>query len=400
MGARNWAPKAIMKRILILGSTGSIGRNVLDVVRRHPDQFRVVGLAAHRNVDVLRAQCADHPDARFVVTDAAAAAAMAGDPARRARFAGGDEAALIELVRESGADLVVNALVGFVGLAPTLAALEAGIPVAIANKESIVAGGELLLAAARKAGVELVPIDSEHVAIAQCLAGSSRGDVERVVLTASGGALRDRNPATLADVSVRDVLAHPTWRMGAKITVDSATLVNKGLEIIEAHWLFGFPYEKIDVVIHPQSIVHSVVRFVDGSMLAQMATPDMRIPILYALAYPNRLKSDLGANLLEFPALSFAPVDESRYPCFRLALAAAKAGGTAPTVLSAANEVAVEAFLAERLPYSALADVIASALEALPARPVRSLDDVVEADREARRWIREHHTTATRGDGR
>ena len=219
------------------------------------------------------------------MTDAAAAAEMSNDPARRARFVGGTEAALVDLVRASDPDLVVNALVGFVGLAPTLAALEAGIPVATANKESIVAGGELLLRAARKSGVELVPIDSEHVAIAQCLAGQRGADVERVILTASGGALRDRNPDAMADVTVRDVLAHPTWRMGAKITVDSATLINKGLEIIEAHWLFGLPYEQIDVVIHPQSIVHSVVRFVDGSMIAQMATPDMRIPILYALAY-------------------------------------------------------------------------------------------------------------------
>ncbi len=389
-----------MKRILVLGSTGSIGRNVLDVVRRHADRFRVTGLAAHRNVDLLRAQCGDHPDARFVVTDAKAAAEMTSDPAHRARFVGGTEAALVDLVRECEADLVVNALVGFVGLAPTLAALDAGIPVAIANKESIVAGGELLLRAARKSGAALVPIDSEHVAIAQCLAGASIDHVERVILTASGGALRDRNPETYANVSVRDVLAHPTWRMGAKITVDSATLINKGLEVIEAHWLFGLPYDKIDVVIHPQSIVHSVVRFVDGSMIAQMATPDMRIPILYALAYPSRLKSDLGADLLEFPALSFAPVDERRYPCLRLALAAARAGGTAPAVLSAANEVAVAAFLEGKLPYAALPDVIAAALDALPVRPVESLDDVIAADREARQWIREHRTTATRGDGR
>lgn len=386
-----------MKRIVVLGSTGSIGRNVLDVVRRHPDQFRVVGLAAHRNVDLLRAQCAEHVDARFVVTDPASAELVTGD---RGRFVGAGEAALIDLVRASRADLVVNALVGFVGLAPTLAALESGISVAIANKESIVAGGEVLIRAAKKSGVDLVPIDSEHVAIAQCLAGSSRDDVDRVILTASGGALRDKNPDELARVSVRDVLAHPTWRMGAKITVDSATLVNKGLEIIEAHWLFEMPYDKIEVVIHPQSIVHSVVRFVDGSMIAQMGTPDMRIPILYALAYPRRLKSDLGAGLLEFPALSFAPVDDRRYPCFRIAVAAAKAGGTAPTVLSAANEVAVESFLAGRLPFSALADVIASALDALPTRPVATLDDVVEADRETRRWIREHHVTAATGEGR
>jgi 1-deoxy-D-xylulose-5-phosphate reductoisomerase len=389
-----------MKRIVVLGSTGSIGRNVLDVVRRHPDQFRVVGLAANRTVDLLRAQCADHPDARFVVTDATAAALVAGDPAWRGRFVGAGDAALLDLVRASGADLVVNALVGFVGLAPTLAALEAGVAVAIANKESIVAGGEVLLRAAKKAGVDLVPIDSEHVAIAQCLAGSSPSDVERVILTASGGALRDRRPDELARVSVRDVLAHPTWRMGAKITVDSATLVNKGLEIIEAHWLFGLPYDKIDVVIHPQSIVHSVVRFVDGSMIAQMGVPDMRIPILYALAYPRRLKSDLGADLHEFPALSFAPVDDERYPCFRIALDAARAGGTAPTVLSAANEVAVASFLGGKLPYAALAGVIASALDALPVRPVDTLDDVVEADRATRRWLHEHHSTAASGEGR
>ena len=385
-----------MKRIVVLGSTGSIGRNVLDIVRRHPEQFRVVGLAAHRNVDLLRAQCADHPEARFVVTDPVAAAELAKEP----RFAGGSEAALIDLVRTRDAHLVVNALVGFVGLAPTLAALEAGIPVATANKESIVAGGELLLRAARKAGVALVPIDSEHVAIAQCLAGAARADVERVILTASGGALRDRDPDASGDVAVGDVLAHPTWRMGAKITVDSATLVNKGLEIIEAHWLFDLPYDVIDVVIHPQSIVHSIVRFVDGSMIAQMATPDMRIPILYALAYPHRLKSDLGADVLEFPALSFAPVDQRRYPCFALALAAARAGGTAPAVLSAANEVAVQAFLEGRLPYAAIPELIGSALDALTARPVTSLDDVVAADHDARRWIREHRTPATRGDGR
>ena len=385
-----------MKRIVVLGSTGSIGRNVLDIVRRHPDQFRVVGLAAHRNVDLLRAQCADHPEARFVVTDPVAAAELA----KESRFAGGSEAALIDLVRTTDAHLVVNALVGFVGLAPTLAALEAGIPVATANKESIVAGGELLLRAARKAGVALVPIDSEHVAIAQCLAGAARADVERVILTASGGALRDRDPDATAEVAVGDVLAHPTWRMGAKITVDSATLVNKGLEIIEAHWLFDLPYDVIDVVIHPQSIVHSIVRFVDGSMIAQMATPDMRIPILYALAYPHRLKSDLGADVLEFPALSFAPVDQRRYPCFALALAAARAGGTAPAVLSAANEVAVQAFLEGRLPYAAIPELIGAALDALTARPVTSLDDVVAADHDARRWIREHRTPATRGDGR
>jgi 1-deoxy-D-xylulose-5-phosphate reductoisomerase len=388
-----------MKRVVVLGSTGSIGRNVLDVVDRHPGAFDVVGLAAHRNLDLLRAQCAAHPRARVVVTDESCRAAVEAEPGLRSRCIGFTTDALPELATGSNADMVVNALVGFVGLAPTLAALTAGIPVAVANKESIVAGGEIMLRAASASGAAVVPIDSEHVAIAQCLAGSRIEDVERVVLTASGGSLRDRDASDLEHATVDEVLAHPTWNMGAKITVDSATLMNKGLEIIEAHWLFGLPYSKIDVVIHPQSIVHSVVQFVDGSMLAQMGKPDMRLPILYALSYPQRLKSDLGASLLEFPSLSFAAVDEKRYPCYRLAVQAARDGGTAPTVLSAANEVAVASFLEGRISYGAIAQVIASALDAIPARDASTLDDVMEADRVTRRWIHDHHAT-TAGSGR
>jgi 1-deoxy-D-xylulose-5-phosphate reductoisomerase len=389
-----------VKRVVVLGSTGSIGRNVLDVIRRHPGEFEVVGLAAHRNVALLRAQAGDHPSARIVVTGPGAADELGTDAALRARCVGFTAASLCDLVRKTGADLVVNALVGFVGLPPTLAALEAGVPVAIANKESIVAGGELLVAAAAKAGVELIPIDSEHVAIAQCVAGSEKADVARIILTASGGSLRDRNPEELADVSVETVLAHPTWRMGAKITVDSATLMNKGLEVIEAHWLFGVPYPQIDVVVHPQSIVHSIVQFVDGSMLAQMSKPDMRLPILYALSYPRRMASDLGSSVLEFPELTFAPVEEARYPCFRLAQQAAGAGGTAPTVLSAANEVAVSAFLEGRLHFGGIHDTIAAALDAFETRPVTSLEDVLDADARTRRWIQEHERTPSAGDGR
>jgi 1-deoxy-D-xylulose-5-phosphate reductoisomerase len=238
------------------------------------------------------------------------------------------------------------------------------------------------------------------VAIAQCLAGSRIEDVDRVVLTASGGSLRDRDAAGLANATVSEVLAHPTWNMGAKITVDSATLMNKGLEIIEAHWLFGLPYSKIEVIIHPQSIVHSVVQFIDGSMLAQMGKPDMRLPILYALSYPDRLKSELGASLLEFPSLSFHAVDEHRYPCFGLAKQAARSGGTAPTVLSAANEVAVAAFLEGRISFGAIPRIIAAALDAIPVRDASTLEDVMDADRDTRRWIAEHHATSTAGIGR
>jgi 1-deoxy-D-xylulose-5-phosphate reductoisomerase len=389
-----------MKRVVVLGSTGSIGRNVLEVVDRHPGAFEVVGLAAHRNLDLLRAQAATHPSARVVVTDESCRAVVESEPSLRARCIGYSTAALAELAAGTGADLVVNALVGFVGLAPTLAALQAGIRVAVANKESIVAGGEIMLRAARASGAEVVPIDSEHVAIAQCLAGSRVEDVERVVLTASGGSLRDRAASELESATVQEVLAHPTWNMGSKITVDSATLMNKGLEIIEAHWLFGLPYSKIEVVIHPQSIVHSVVEFIDGSMLAQMGRPDMRLPILYALSYPDRMKSDLGASLLEFPALSFRSVDETRYPCYRLAWQAARSGGTAPTVLSAANEVAVAAFLEGRLSFGDIPRMIETALDAIPVHDASTLEDVMEADRAARRWIQEHHITPTAGSGR
>ncbi|HET6347498.1 MAG TPA: 1-deoxy-D-xylulose-5-phosphate reductoisomerase [Candidatus Krumholzibacteria bacterium] len=389
-----------MKRVVVLGSTGSIGRNVLEVVNRHPEAFEVVGLAAHRNLDLLRAQCAEHPHARVVVTDESCRATVEAEPSLRQRCIGFSEAALPDLAVGSDADLIVNALVGFVGLQPTLAALTAGIPVAVANKESIVAGGEVMLRAARASGAAVVPIDSEHVAIAQCLQGARLEDVDRVILTASGGSLRDRKADDLYNAPLEAVLAHPTWNMGAKITVDSATLMNKGLEIIEAHWLFGLPYSRIEVVIHPQSIVHSVVRFVDGSMLAQMGKPDMRLPILYALSYPERIKSDLGASLLEFPSLSFAPVDDQRYPCYRLAVQAARAGGTAPTVLSAANEIAVAAFLDGKLSFGAIPGVIAAALDAIPVRSATSLDDVMEADRATRRWIREHHDTPAARSGR
>lgn len=378
-----------MKRIAVLGSTGSIGRNVLDVVDRHGDRFEVVGLGAWRSWEALAEQSRAHPRARVALTDPGARESLlrAGVDAARV-VAPGSEAftALVE-----GVDLVVNAVVGFAGLRPTMAALEAGVPVAIANKETVVTGGEILLDAARRSGAELIPIDSEHVAISQCLRNERIEDVARVIMTASGGALRDRDPSADASVSVEDVLDHPTWDMGAKITVDSATLVNKGLEVIEAHWLFGLPYEKIDVVVHPQSIVHSFVEFVDGSIIAQMGRPDMRLPILYALSYPERVPSPLRDEIGDFPSLTFEPVDERRYPCFGLVLEAARKGGNAPTVLNAANEVAVGEFLGGRLPYSGIREVIEGALASMEVRPVRSLDDIIETDRATRAWIRSRY---------
>jgi len=387
-----------MKRIVLLGSTGSIGGNALDVVSQHPGEFEIVGLAAHRNHDELARQCDDHPGAYFALTAPSELDTLrASRPDLASRSMGPGEDALVELIERAKPDLVVNALVGFVGLRPTMAALSAGVPVAIANKETIVAGGEILLAAARSGGSQLIPIDSEHVAISQCLGAEPRETVERVVMTASGGALRDKSVEALEGIAIEDVLSHPTWNMGAKITVDSATLMNKGLEVIEAHWLFDMPFEKIEAVIHPQSIVHSFVEFIDGSIIAQLGDPDMRYPILYALNFPERRRSRMRSRVTEFPELTFSKLDEGRYPCFTLAREAALAGGSAPTVLNAANELAVGAFLAGKIPFLGIPDVIGGALSGVPRTDVKSLDDIFEADRETRAWVAEHHPTVTGG---
>lgn len=382
-----------MKRIVVLGSTGSIGCNVLDVVAHHQSEFKVVGLAAHRQVELLADQCAQHQEAVFVVTDGDAnEKLLASHPGLKSRAAGVGNDSLVELVERAKPDLVLNALVGFVGLKPTMAALSAGIPVAIANKETVVAGGEVLLAAAKNAGTRLIPIDSEHVAIDQCLRSQVMDEVERVVITASGGPLHGRARESLEGVTIDEVLAHPTWDMGPKITVDSATLINKGLEIIEAHWLFELPYEKIEVVIHPQSIVHSFVEFIDGSILAQMGEPDMRLPILYALSYPQRHRSHIRSRVRDFPELSFERADPEGYPGLKLALKAAKAGGNAPAVLNAANEVAVAAFLAGEIVFPRIYDVIEDALNAVPRKAIGSLEDIFEADRATRDWVEEKYS--------
>ena len=380
-----------MKRIVLLGSTGSIGQNVLDVIGRHPEEFQLVGLAARRNVATLRTQCAAHPDARIVVTDSAAQDELRKDAGLARRSVGSGAASLSDLIRESRPDLVVNALVGIAGLEPTIDALGSGIPVAIANKEAIVTGGEILLGVARQTGAKLIPIDSEHVAIAQCMRGERGDDIAEVILTASGGALRDHPLDGLDAVGVEEVLKHPTWRMGAKITVDSATLVNKGLEVIEGHWLFGLSYDKIDVIIHPQSIVHSLVRFVDGSIIAQLGEPDMRLPILYALSYPRRVPSSIQHDVADFPSMTFSRVEAERYPCFDLVMSAARAGGNAPTVLNAANEVAVSAFLGGRMGFAGIRDVIDAALGAIEPGPVQELSDIYETDAQTRRWLAEHY---------
>jgi len=372
--------------IAILGATGSIGRSALAVLEQHPDRFRAVALTARRSGDAL-ARLAErwHPSLA-VVSDGEV---PAGAPSSGTTWRTGREA-LLEAATHPDADVVLNALVGAAGLEPTLAALRAGKRVALANKESLVCGGPLVLEAAREGGGELVPVDSEHSAILQCLQGVQSAEVARLILTASGGPFRGWTAEMLAAATPADALRHPTWDMGAKVTIDSATLANKALEVIEAHFLFGVPYARIEAVVHPQSIIHSMVEMVDGSVLAQMGFPTMELPVLYALAYPGRLPYACRRfDPVAAGALTFEPVGADRFPAFALGVDAGRAGGTAPAVYNAANEVAVRHFLDGRLPFTGIAEAVAETLERCPAAPVRALHDVLEADARARRAAEE-----------
>ena len=374
--------------ICVLGATGSIGASELDVIGRHPERFRVVALTAHSNVDALLALAERFRPELAVIADETRLPALrqglraAGLSARALGGAG----ALADAVQAPGVDTVVAAIVGAAGLMPTLAAAHAGRRILLANKEAIVCAGALLMDAVRAHGAQLLPLDSEHSAIHQCLAGAADAQraVKRLILTASGGPFRTRQD--LAAVTPEEACAHPNWVMGRKISVDSATLMNKGLEVIEASWLFGFPPERIDVVVHPQSVVHSMVEFIDGSVVAQLGTPDMRTPLAYALGFPQRLAS--GSAFLDLPtlgSLTFEAPDLQRFPCLRLAYQAARAGGAASVWLNAANEVAVEAFLARRLPFLGIAGVIEAALARADTRSPQSIDEVMAIDAAARR---------------
>ena len=370
-----------MRRILIVGSTGSIGTQALDVVARS-DSLEVVGLAAATNVDLVLEQARSLGVGRVALADEDAAARAAERWTEGEVLAGA--AGLIELITEADCDLVLNALTGSAGLGPTVAALGEGIDLALANKESLVIGGELVGALAEATGAQVLPVDSEHSALHQLVAGEPAGAVDRLVLTASGGPFRGRTD--LADVTPDQALAHPTWAMGGRITIDSATLMNKGLEIIEAHHLFGLPYERIDVVVHPQSIVHALVALADGASLAHLGHPDMRVPISYALHHPDRADVPVPTlDLASVGTLSFEEPDEETFPCLRLARQAGLQGGTAPCVLNAADEVAVAAFLAGELAFTGIAEVVERTLDAVPARPVGHFSDLYEADASARR---------------
>jgi 1-deoxy-D-xylulose-5-phosphate reductoisomerase len=380
--------------VSLVGSTGSIGTQAIDVVRAQPGRYRVVAIGAARSVDVLVAQAAELRPARVAIAEPSLAAELAARVPPGTDVLAGPEA-LAEIATE--ADVVVNGVVGFAGLPVTLAALAAGRRLALANKESLIAGGPVVQRARATPGAEIIPVDSEHCAVHQCLRavlgeaalaalpdGDLRG-LRRVVLTASGGPFRGRDARELAEVTVSEALAHPTWRMGPKITVDSSTLMNKGLEVIEAHELFGVDWDRIDVVVHPQSIVHSMIETSDGATLAQLSLPDMRLPIGYALAYPDRLDVPFGAiDWATLGRLEFEAPDHEAFPCLRLAYEAGRAGGTAPACLNGANEEAVDAFLHNRIRWPDIAAVISEVLDAyIPGSPA-TVDDVLEADRVGR----------------
>ncbi len=376
-----------MKNLVILGSTGSIGRQALEVVREHRDHLQVLALTGHSNLDLLLEQATHFAASCVGVTGQVSAEAGHRFREHGLEMLQGPEA-LTRLASLPEAVTVLNAVVGSAGLPASLAALEAGKTLALANKESLVAGGPLVLAALEKGG-EMVPVDSEHCAIFQCLRGERADEVESVILTCSGGPFYGRSRAELEKVGVDDALAHPTWNMGRKITIDSATLMNKGLEVIEAHFLFGVPYDRIEVVAHPQSIIHSMVRFRDGAVMAQMSLPDMRLPISFGLSHPERWgPAWRPTDLTSLGALTFGKVDPSTFKCLGLAYEAGRKGGTAPAVLNAANEELVAAFLDGRIGFTAIGDIVEEVLAGHHTRPIMRLTDVEEAEAEAREAAR------------
>jgi len=378
----------VPRRLAILGSTGSIGIQALDVVVRAPDELEVVALSAASAWEQLVEQATRHGVDRIALADPDAAARAAEAWTDGDVLAGTD--GIVELVTGCGCDMVLNAVVGAAGLVPTVAALGEGIDLALANKESLVVGGELANQLAQATGAQIIPVDSEHSALFQLIAAERPGTVDRLILTASGGPFRGLRREQFEDVTVEQALAHPTWAMGGKITIDSATLMNKGLELIEAHHLFGTPYEQIDVVVHPQSIVHSLIQLCDGATLAHLGYPDMRVPISYALHYPERVDVPVKPlDLVSLGSITFEPADEETFSCLRLAREAARAGGTAPCTLNAANEVAVRAFLAGGLRFVEIATVIEETLAELPAEQVHSFEALGEADGRARRLAAE-----------
>ena len=392
-----------MKRISILGSTGSIGTQTLDIVTQYPEQFQVVGLAAGNNIQLLCEQIRQFRPEIVAIQDESRLPELKNaiaDLDYQPEFATGENG-MVEVARYGDAETVVTGIVGCVGLLPTIAAIESGKDIALANKETLIAGGPVVLPLVEKHGVKLLPADSEHSAIFQCLQGVPEGGLRRIILTASGGAFRDWAVEQLPFVTVQDALKHPNWSMGRKITIDSATLMNKGLEVIEAHYLFGVGYDAIDIVIHPQSIIHSLIEVQDTSVLAQLGWPDMRLPLLYALSWPDRLYTDWQPlDLVKAGSLTFREPDHHKYPCMQLAYAAGRAGGAMPAVLNAANEQAVALFLDEKITFLDIPRLIETTCDRFTTQNTStpSLQDILAADKWARNMVENVSKTLNKGD--
>ena len=379
-----------MKNLVVLGSTGSIGTQTLDVVRANPDRFHISVLVANRSDELLEKQIKEFQPELAVLSDEAAAKRLKERFAGKTRIEGGRQA-VIDAAVYPEADIIVTSLMGFAGLEPTMAALEAGKDIALANKETLVVAGELVMAKAKEKGCAILPVDSEHCALFQCLQGQDRAALEKLIITASGGPFRGKKADQLRNVTIKDVLAHPTWNMGQKITVDSASLINKGLEVIEARWLYDVDFDRIQVVVHPQSIIHSMVQYQDGTVMAQLGCTDMRLPIQYALTYPERVVSSFPrVDFYELAKLTFEKPDMDTFRGLKLAFEAGRTGGTMPCIMNAANEVAVEAFLRGESGFLRIYELIEAAMNAGEIVYKPSLEQLLEADRWARAFTREN----------
>ena len=376
-----------MKKILILGSSGSIGINTLNVVRNFPDKFRVVGLSVNSRIDLLEQQIKEFNPEFVVVTDESKAKELKSNIGNLCEVFSGNKG-LLKVASEKDYDVLLGAIVGFAGLAPTLEAIKRGKRIALANKETLVVAGELVTKLILENGAEIIPVDSEHSAIYQCLVGENLNEVEKLILTASGGPFLNKDKSFFENASLDEALNHPNWKMGSKITIDSATMMNKGLEVIEAHWLFGLPVDKINVVVHPQSIIHSMVQFIDGSIKAQLGLPDMKLPIQYALTFPERFSN--GFNRTDLPAinnLTFFEPDFDKFECLSLAFDVLKAGGTAPCILNAANEIAVDKFINKKIKFSQISDLIKNALDKIENHSDPDIETIFECDKRTREFV-------------
>jgi 1-deoxy-D-xylulose-5-phosphate reductoisomerase len=377
-----------VKRVAILGSTGSIGTQALDILEQYPEEYEIVALSANENIDLLEMQALRYRPAKLGVINTDQADVLRRRLPPEMEILSGRQA-LTELASLPDIDIVLLSVVGISGLEAAIAALNSGNDVALANKETLVAGGQLVMDAARRSGARILPVDSEHSAIFQCLQGARPENVRKILLTASGGPFRGYDSHRLQEVSVSDALKHPRWNMGKKVTIDSATLMNKGLEVIEAKWLFNLKLDQIEVVIHPQSIIHSMVEYIDGSVIAQMGMPDMRLPILYAFTWPDRFSTSLpSVNFIELGSLTFEKPDTSLFPCLALAFEALRVGGSMPAVLNAANEVAVQKFLEEAIPFTGISQMVERAMGAHRVISAPSLEDILAADKETRSLLK------------